>query len=252
MLYMEQELKGTFGAKCIKMELKIPDSTSSNLVVFFHGCCGSVYDRQPTTYQEVSELLSKESISTSFFQTSRKLEKSQWKGADFKEFTFLAFRGKTYKQEFEDCKIAVRELVRQFKKYVSRPQLVFVGFSLGGLTAIRMSQLYIPSALLLFGSGTSFRLDSDHPILGKGLSSGENKLIIDAAASFEGKVITIWGTDDDTTPQEESEKLHSLFATAKKEYQIWDGVDHRFKVQNGKVNPLLVSRIKETITSVLL
>jgi predicted esterase len=251
---IQLDISGVFGKKKIRSELVLSGQENNFLIIFFHGCCGTVYDSTPTTYQLLSQHLAKEEISCAFFQTSRWIEKGEIVGLSFSEFVQKAFKGKTFQNEIEDSNRAVSEIIQEYKKKTKKnPRIIFVGFSLGGLIATCLSTKYSPEHIFLFGSATQFMVEKDLPILGKGLSQKDNEEIKLAAHSFAFPVTCVRGTLDGTATQKESLKLFTSFQQSpEKTFIELLGVDHRFKESFGKENLALPVQLKNIIKRLIL
>lgn len=248
--------KGSFGKRLIKSDFFLAKNNSmvpARLVIFFHGCCGTVYDHQPTTYQLLAQKLSTvNDINCAIFETSRMVSKLDFKEGmiDFQTFNQQAFVGKTFENELTDASRAVRELIQvATEKIGSSFSLTFVGFSLGGLIATIIAKQYPVDRLFLFGSAALFDVDHDLPILGNGFLSKEGRrILIDAASHFTSQVMIVRGTSDDTAPRKEAIKLFEYFTEAdERNFSEWSGVDHRFRQKNYVDDLSLLPRMQSLI-----
>lgn len=258
MKIIHKEFPGVFGKKIIPADIYWPDSLSlrPKVYIFFHGCCGTVYDHAPTTYQLLSEQLAKSGAVSIIFENSRNLQKLDFSPEkfDFQEFTKGAFGGKTFQQELNDASTAVSSLLAEVKNLLGdKPfSLTFVGFSLGGLMATLLTTQHALDRLFLFGSAASFQVESDLPILGHGLSQEEQQRIYAAAIRFEQPTTLVHGSLDDTALRPQAEELFRWFTNAvESRYIEWLGVDHRFKQRNLHNDPELIPRITSLLSNSL-
>lgn len=158
-------LTGAYGTKEVAWEL-FHSPQASTLIVFFHGCCSGPYDVQPTFYQTTAPLLAADpAISVAFYQSSRKLQKHLLppeEYADYPAFITRAFGGKTIEDEYADAQAFLETLLNQH----AYENVIFVGFSLGGVVATRLAATFKPQHLVLLGSawfGCAVRARRRHP-----------------------------------------------------------------------------------------
>lgn len=251
---ISQTLVGTFGQKKVHGDLFIDQAglLPQTLVVFFHGCCGTVYDHELTTYQLLAPMLTEEhGISSAIFETSRNIRKIDVdpQKVDFQNYTREAFGSKSFEQELHDARFAVSSLLKTATVEMrATPRCIFVGFSMGGIVATLLSEEFAPRHLFMFGSALNFNVPKDLPILGQGLTKKEQKMLVLAAQNYKGSVTLTRGSADDTALQDQSLKLFHYYNSAEKRtYQEWKGVDHRFKQKHDKGDPGLIKQLKEVI-----
>lgn len=227
---------GTFGTQVQKIELFL-SPRSERLIIFFHGCCGGPYDITPTFYQEIAPKIAEKKIAnTAFFQSSRKLQKHLLPAHeinDYETFVTRAFGGKTLQNEIDDANIAIQTIIDKLQENeITYKEIIFVGFSLGGIVSSILSEKFKPKHLYLFGSASQFVVPSYLPIIGQGMKT---KNLYKKTNSYRGLVSLIRGTEDNTSSQAAAVQLFESFTNAKeKRYIEWLGVDHRFKQLHGK------------------
>ncbi len=250
---MNKAQLGTFASKEVVFDL-FTITENNKLIIFFHGCCGTVYEQNPTTYQLLSELLvSDGSASCAIFENSRRLRKTEIPpDMEFFEFASEAFGGKTFEQELQDARNTVEYLLEQYAKVnKNEPELYFIGFSLGGLIASILSSEYPVKGTMLFGSASRFEIMEGLPILGEQHRQDEvQELVKKKAASITSPVMIIRGTQDDLAAHQDSVELLTYFEKSGKKYFVeWLGVDHRFKLKDGEPDDTLIDDLKKTVQS---
>ncbi len=248
MKHVKGTATGVYGTKEIEWELFHNDSART-LIIFFHGCCSGPYDVTPTFYETATQKFSENAgISTAFYQSSRKLQKhllDPAEYADYNAFIQRAFGGKTQSDEYQDGRSAVVAILDSVQHEFE--EIIFVGFSLGGLVASVCSTQFPVEKLFLFGSAQDFILDESVPIAGSGI---EFLPISEAAKKFTGHVTIVRGTEDTTAVHARSLELWEAFEQAEtRTLSEWRGVEHRFRQRFGKDDPKLWTEIIQFIES---
>ncbi len=251
-LGMHKTKIGVFASKEILLDLYTAAS-SNKLIIFFHGCCGTVYDTNPTTYQLLADkLVATNTANVGFYESTRRLRKTEdTEEMDFFQFASEAFGGKSFIDEVEEGRRSVKYLLDEYRKQKqTAPELYFAGFSLGGLIAATLTQEFKAKGTMLFGSASKFAVMDNLPILG---SAAEMKAVATisetAAKSIATPVLLIRGTDDDTASHADALQLFSAFKKAKvKTFIEWQGIDHRFKLNRGEPDSALIDRLAAEIS----
>lgn len=234
---------GSFGRKQLITELLYKPETT-DLVLFFHGCCSSPFGLEKTNTQLISEYLiedKKTAISCGFFESSRIERAVEVQHVDFFAFNKVAFKGKTFTQEENDVRVAIDALLSDFKnKQNTLPRIHFVGFSLGGLLSILVSDTFNPDTITTFGSAITFNTEEDTPIIGGNLEQSIQKRILEAAGTYEGVITMVRGSEDSTATQGKAlELFHGFDVAQSRSFVEWRGVDHRFRSRFSQLDAVL-------------
>ena len=221
------------------------DSNNDQIIIFFHGCCGSAYDKDETTYQKLCNLFYPE-FDCALYESSRFLRKYQLSSDyDFNNFAVEAFKDKSFEDEMLEADIFLNKILSR-KKY---KKIIFVGFSMGGLIASILSKKYNASFVFLFGSASYFQVEENLPIIGSLIERNRirNKMS-SVLVNTKAKIYMVRGSLDDTALQDNFDELASFFPKGKvKEKVVWEGVDHRFKSRNEMIDEELIDEIKKFI-----
>ncbi|MCS7092906.1 MAG: alpha/beta hydrolase [Patescibacteria group bacterium] len=223
------DFEGVFGEKIQKgVYLK---GEKKEGVFFVHGLYGNCFDEK---YRKLSNFLNKKGYSVFLFNRSRLDHEIL-----INENRQNQFQGKSFNDEIEDVKIALKHFLR-----ISRLRKVhYAGFSLGGTLSsflVKNFNSYLKT-IFLFGSGLSTK-NKNRPIVNR---FPEKSLILNNFSSYSGKIILVQGTYDDVVPIEEAREIityHKNKAPLTK-LILLRGVDHQFKRIKGRPSELKLTKL---------
>lgn len=228
-----QVIKSPYFNKQIKTDT-IVNTKTNRLVIFLHGAYSSPYEQEETKIKYLAKELSKYA-SVSFYQTSRLLERQNYRELSFNQFIKKGFKRKTFRQELVDVELAFKAISQEVKRRLvtKRLRISLVGFSLGGVMSIELSTLSKEiNNIILLGSSSRFVIPGDnwHLLASMPRVSHFKKL----ACKYQGSLTMIHAEKDEYVKKMIILEWFNSFDKARiKQLIELKGVDHRFKVVNG-------------------
>lgn len=248
---INKNIAGSFGKKEIPFSYNSVDNCQE-VVIFFHGLASSSFDKEPTNAQLLAlDLQQQKRSSTCLYESSRNFRKLDNPEVKFEIFLKESFKGKRLEDELEDGDRVVKEVKRIWKEKADViPILHFVGFSLGGIIALLLTERHEVKSLTTFGTALQFTSDGERPIIGKKFDNQVIHKIQKAAKNFHGDVTIVRGTADTTSLEEETQQLVASFKKSSSiRYQRLTGVEHRFKKRNEKEDNTIIQEMLKLIMS---
>ncbi|MFH0898719.1 MAG: hypothetical protein V1855_04015 [bacterium] len=242
MKHFQYQIPGSFGKKKIDIDLCV-NKSSSSLIILFHGSFGYTRHIKKTKYEIISRKLSK-NCSVGFYQTSRFFEWREKPNLTFEQYRDASFKNKTFRQELDDVKSAINEIVIQTKRYSKKRNLriTFIGFSLGGIMCLLVQERFKKVVnIFTFGTAIEFKKLETNSSIVKDVPT-KNKLK-EKIQKFNGNLTLVRGTKDDLADFRNMSEIYKSARNAQLRTLIeLKGVDHQFKTING------VNRERKLIT----
>lgn len=220
-------ISGYFGKKFLYFKF-FKDKSLINNFFFAHGVFSSTLKER---YLNLADLINKKKIGNVFlFESSRSIYTFESK-INYDKYIENSFKGKSFYDEMSDFEVMFDE----FKKKLSlqKSRIHIVGFSLGGTISTFLIKKYgnLIDNIFFFGSAVHTKRRY-LPILS---SYPEAKRLLANLSLFKGGVYMVQGTADDLVPQEDGLKILEASKDAKiRQHIILKGVDHRFRLIDGK------------------
>jgi len=242
-------LKGNFGDGEVRVEHTEPFKPNGIQLVLLHGVYSSANLLPTNKYRGLAEEMSKRGFACWLIETSRKIHNRD-DFDDEKEWVKLAFAGKTYKQELDDVKVAVREVVRRTKA----APLWLWGFSLGGISAAACAadRDFNVDRLIVAGSGLYAKKKMEYmltlPIMSTLREVIDDKMLADVKTKC---FIAFRGSLDEIFPRSACEKFYNAVKVGrgKKMYRQFEGGDHSLRTTSGVLDRGLMGKMAEIVTN---
>jgi alpha/beta superfamily hydrolase len=226
-------LRGNYENEFSKLMISTCSRKTKKVVFIVHGLYGETGDSGSK-----SELLSKDIIKNQLAHTVCYSSSRNWSlYHNLKpEKQDKAFLGKSFKQELQDLIEAILLIKAQseFLFNISSCNLEFscIGNSFGGTALVTVvSQFPYIKELCLCGSGTGKR-SLNKPILESFPNS--NKIVIDSAINFKGRLLFLQGELDDVVPIKIQNEFFESFQNVEyKNKIVIKGSNHNFNKKNG-------------------
>ena len=204
-LPVKSSIAGAFRNEPILTEYyEVPNS--SRLVINIHGTFGNMHGSSGKYAELAKEIAGSELAGTLLYSSSRDWEKSGQLDDSYASKIEI-FKGKTFADELEDARRAVRAGIDTAMKTLpagKKLEVTLHGSSLGGILALYLAREF-PEIRAIVSVGTGLRTEPfDVPILDTIPSEEELREVF---ASYDGKFLMQYGTLDDTFSEEAFESL---------------------------------------------
>lgn len=230
---MKVFLKGNYQNHFIKLLVQKNKKNTNKVCINLHGIYGISGDKQSK-----SELLGNEILKEGIGHIVQYNSSRNW--SVYSEDTFEqkveAFKEKTFQEEQKDFHDTLDLLLEQSKELFGLEKndvsFFLIGNSLGGtmITTLGEKFQYV-NKVCLCGSGSGSG-NSSKPIL----STYESLDYFDQSASeFNGDVLLLQGSNDETVPLWSGERLLQCYSNAKsKQHIVLEGHNHNFSAIYGE------------------
>lgn len=242
---MKIYIKGNYNNSFTKLEVLRSNKPSNKVLVNVHGLYGISGDSGSKSRLLGNGVLKDNLANVVQYSSSR-----DWSiyNSEDRELSKQAFINKTFDQERDDLIDAI-ELTKQNSKElfgVDKVEFIIVANSLGGTITSSLSDEFDNiEKIVLCGSGTGAS-SPNKPILS---TYPTKEFIIDSAKKFQGKLLFLQGSKDETVPLFSQQELFDSYQSAKKEMKIIEGANHNFSSINGKNKKLAYKLYVENILS---
>lgn len=230
MKYFKCRLKGIFGQKENLVKIYYAQKETSHITIFFHGAYSTTLKKK--YFQFARKLCSKANTHVVLYETSRDYSYAEFerKGITFQEYE-KTFIGKTFQDELCDVQQVV-SFVHDHYRTIKKPNLHFIGMSLGGMLSSCLIKDYqsLLRTIILIGSGYMIASADKRPIL-----NSLPNTILQNYRNFLGNITILHGENDKVLSKEQSIKIFLNSTKSRNKKLIWiKGVDHRFLTLDNK------------------
>jgi len=242
-------LKGSFGDREVRVEHTEPFNPNGVQLVLLHGVYSTANLLPNNKYRMLAEEMSKRGFSCWLVETSRNIHNRD-DFSDETEWVKLAFAGKSYADELNDVKVAVREVARRTK---GSPVWLW-GFSLGGISAAACAadDVFDVDRLIVAGSGLYPKKNMGYMLTLPIMSTLCDVVSADMLSNVKTKsFIAFRGSKDEIFPRKACEKFYSAVKVGrgKKLFLQFEGGDHSLRMTNGVLDKSLLEKMSEIVAN---
>ena len=242
-------LPGSFGARQVKLSRLYPEAANGVHVLLLHGVHSSANLSPYTKFRHLACILAERGFTPWLCETSRRAANREDYCDDVGGWIMEAFRGKSFRNELDDCAAALRHVESQ-----SPPELWIWGFSLGGIIALALAcgEGYAVGKVILSGTGLVSMPEAERtmmplPILSTLRESVDTEMLNDIRAR---EAVAFRGSNDAIFSDAACRSLLEAINIPRenKRYYVIEGADHSMKMRNGRHDSKIMDEMLSLLT----